>query len=83
MKNKVSSNFEKDMKELEEIVNQMNQGSLSLEKSMELFEKGLKISKKCSDKLNQAQQKVQKIVNSNTDEDIELEEISSSSDSQE
>ena len=76
-KNKTSDSFEKDMKELEDIVVQMNRGSLSLEKSMELFEKGLKLSKKCSSRLNQAQQKVQKIVNSNTDEDIELEDVSS------
>ena len=81
MKNKTSDPFEKDMKELEDIVNQMNKGSLSLEKSMELFEKGLKLSKKCSSRLNQAQQKVQKIINSNTDEDVELENFSSPSDS--
>ena len=78
---KTSDSFEKDMKELEDIVVQMNQGSLSLEKSMELFEKGLKLSKKCSSRLNQAQQKVQKIVNSNTDEDIELENVPSPADS--
>ena len=81
MKNKKSDPFEADMKELEDIVNQMNKGSLSLEKSMELFEKGLKLSKKCSSRLNQAQQKVQKIVNSNTDEDIELENVPSPADS--
>ena len=81
MKSKTSDSFEKDMKELEDIVVQMNQGSLSLEKSMELFEKGLKLSKKCSSRLNQAQQKVQKIVNSNTNEDIELENVPSPADS--
>ena len=66
------------MKELENIVDQMNKGSLSLEASMKLFEKGLKISKKCSSQLTQARQKVQKIINSNTDEDPELEDFSTS-----
>ena len=73
---KDKTNFEKDMKELENIVNKMAQGSLSLEESMKLFEKGLKISKKCSNQLNQAQQKVQKMINSNTEEDPEFEDIS-------
>lgn len=72
------TNFEKDMKELEDIVNKMAQGSLPLEESMKLFEKGLKISKKCSEQLSQVQQKVQKMVNSNTQEDPQLEEFSSS-----
>ena len=56
------SHFEEDMKKLENIVEKMSQGSLSLEESISLFEQGLKISKKCTDKLNQAQQKVQKII---------------------
>lgn len=81
MKSKKLDHFEEDMKNLESIVDQMNKGSLSLESSMELFEKGLKISKKCSDQLVQARQKVQKITNSNTDEDPELEDFSSSSSS--
>ena len=61
------SHFEEDMKKLENIVEKMSQGSLSLEESISLFEQGLKISKKCTDKLNQAQQKVQKIME-NSDE---------------
>jgi len=79
MKRKMS--FECNMKELENIVEQMSQNTLSLEKSIELFEKGISLSKSCSRELTQAQQKIQKIVNSNTEEDLKLEDFSISEDS--
>ncbi len=69
-------NFESNMKELENIVEQMSQNTLSLEKSIELFEKGVSLSKSCSKELTQAQQKIQKIINSNTEEDLKLEDVS-------
>ena len=75
-----SENFEEDMKKLEAIVSQISKGSLSLDESIKLFEQGMELSKKCSKKLNQAEKKVQKIINSNTDEDLELEDVSSHSD---
>ena len=71
-------NFESNMKELENIVEQMSQNTLSLEKSIELFEKGISLSKNCSKELTQAQQKIQKIINSNTEEDVKLEDFSAS-----
>ena len=74
-----SSSFEKDMKELENIVAQMGKGSLPLEESIALFEKGVKLSKKCSAQLNSAEKKIQKIINSNSLDDPELEEFSPSS----
>lgn len=74
-------NFESNMKELEKIVEQMSQNTLSLEKSIELFEKGMSLSKSCSKDLTKAQQKIQKIVNSNTEEDLQLEDFSISVDS--
>lgn len=70
------TNFESNMKELESIVEQMSQNTLSLEKSIELFEKGMSLSKSCSKDLTQAQQKIQKIINSNTEEDVKLEDFS-------
>ena len=73
---KKQMNFESNMKELENIVEQMSQNTLSLEKSIELFEKGISLSKSCSKELSQAQQKIQKIINSNTEEDLKLEDFS-------
>ena len=73
-------NFESNMKELETIVEQMSQNTLSLEKSIELFEKGMSLSKSCSKELTQAQQKIQKIINSNTEDDLKLEDFSTPED---
>lgn len=74
-------NFESNMKELENIVEQMSQNTLSLEESIKLFEKGMSLSKSCSKELTQARQKIQKIINSNTEEDVQLEDFSIPEDS--
>ena len=74
-------NFESNMKELETIVEQMSQNTLSLEKSIELFEKGMSLSKNCSKELTKAHQKIQKIMNANTEENLKLEDFSVPEDS--
>lgn len=50
--------FEKKLKRLEEIVKNMEDGNLPLEKSLELFEEGVRLSKECHTQLNAAEQKV-------------------------
>ena len=50
--------FEKKLKNLEDIVNKMESGELSLDKSLELFEEGVKLSKDCNKQLNAAEQRV-------------------------
>ena len=74
-KKNTSINFESRMKELEQIVQKMSQNTLPLNESIKLFEKGMSISKDCAQELNKAQEKVQKIINSNTEEDLELEDL--------
>ena len=44
-KNKELS-FEESLKELENIVDQLESGDIDLEKSVELYEKGIKLKKK-------------------------------------
>lgn len=51
-------NFEDAMKALEEIANELENGELSLDKSVEKFEKGIKISKKCNEILEKAEKKI-------------------------
>lgn len=51
-------NFEKTMAELEETVNKLEQGDVSLDESLELFEKGIKLSKSCQKILETAEKKV-------------------------
>lgn len=50
--------FEDAMTQLSEIVTQLESGNVSLDDSIALFEKGIKLSKQCSDILEKAEQKV-------------------------
>ncbi len=56
---KKSPNLEKSMSELEQIVEQLEGGELTLEKSLAQFEKGVKLSRECQKALTEAEQKVQ------------------------
>ena len=51
--------FEKSISELQDIVLQLEKGELSLEGSLEQFEKGITLARKCQDILNQAEQKIE------------------------
>ncbi len=50
--------FEESMKKLEQIVSTLEQGDISLEKSMALFEEGSKLSAALSKQLDAAEQQV-------------------------
>ena len=54
--------FEDAMKKLEEIVQSLENGDLSLEESLKGFEEGMKLVKLCSEKLEEADQRVQLLV---------------------
>jgi exodeoxyribonuclease VII small subunit len=54
--------FEKKLGRLEEIVQKMEKGELSLEDSLKLFEEGVKISRECHVQLNDAEKKVKLLV---------------------
>ena len=54
--------FEKKLTRLETIVQGMEGGDLPLEKSLELFEEGIRLSKECHVQLNQAEQKVKQLL---------------------
>ena len=51
--------FEDGMKRLEDIVRAMENGDLSLEKSMATFEEGMKLVKECQTKLNAVEKKIE------------------------
>ena len=53
--------FEKMMAELGEITEKLESGELSLSESMALFEKGVELTRKCGELLNEAKQKIVKI----------------------
>jgi len=50
--------FEKAMMALEQIVKELETGELPLEKAFEKFEEGVKLSKFCSEKLNETEKRV-------------------------
>ena len=62
---KVAVNFEKALKDLEKIVEDLESGDLSLEESLKSFEKGIKLTRQCQAELEKAELKVQKLVEEN------------------
>jgi exodeoxyribonuclease VII small subunit len=54
--------FENALKELEQIVEQLEDSEVSLEAALKLFERGIKLSQQCSAKLDDAEQKVERLV---------------------
>ena len=53
--------FEKAMSRLEKIVEELESGDLDIDKSLEVFEEGIKMSRLCSKKLNEAEAKIEKL----------------------
>ena len=51
-------NFEENMEELEKIVQELEKGELNLDDSIKKFEEGMKISKKCTEILEDAEKKI-------------------------
>lgn len=54
--------FENALKELEEIVERLEKGDLSLEESLQLFERGVGLARFCHRKLEEAKRKVEVLV---------------------
>lgn len=54
--------FEDAMGQLEKIVDALDSGDVSLEKSIDIYEQGAALQRHCEDKLKQAEMRVQKIV---------------------
>jgi len=50
--------FEESMKQLEQIVEELESGNLPLEKTLKKFEDGVKLSKACNKKLDEIEKKV-------------------------
>lgn len=62
--------FEESLTELDTIVHQLEQGELSLEDSMSLFERGLNLSQVSQVKLQDAEQKIQVLLNKDGQENL-------------
>jgi len=53
-----SINFEESINALEDLVNALENGDLSLEESLSTFEKGIRLTKECQQQLTTAEQKI-------------------------
>ena len=53
--------FEESLKKLEEIIDQLESGEIDLEKSVELYEKGMVLKNNCDEKLKKVELQIKKI----------------------
>ncbi|CUS97103.1 exodeoxyribonuclease VII small subunit [Candidatus Chrysopegis kryptomonas] len=54
--------FEQALRELQNIVDKLETGQVTLEEAIEMYERGVKLSKYCIEKLTQAELRIKKIV---------------------
>ena len=67
--------FEDNLKELETIIQELENGEIDLDSSIEKYAKAMKLVSTCEKKLNEVEEKVNKILNENgTLEDFNIEE---------
>lgn len=74
---KKSVNLEKALSELEKLVEEMEQGNLSLEESLKRFERGIALTSDCQQALQTAELKVQELIEKNgklLEKDFEVDE---------
>lgn len=58
--------FETSLQTLEKLVETIEDGQLSLDESLRVFEQGIALTKQCQDKLAAAEQRIQILTASNT-----------------
>lgn len=63
--------FEDSINELEEIVQKLEKGECPLDEAVKLFEKGVKISNECHKTLNEAEQKIKILTETDTKGEVE------------
>ena len=61
-------NFEASLKELEAIANSLEDENTTIDKSLELFEQGIKLSRDCSEYLEGVKQKITSLTDAERDE---------------
>ena len=66
--------FEENIKELETIIEELEKGEIDLDSSIEKYTKAMKLISSCEKKLNEVEEKVNKILNDGKLEDFSIEE---------
>jgi len=57
--------FEESLEELESLVEKLERGQLTLDESLETFERGMKLARLCSQKLTKADRKIEQLIEEN------------------
>jgi exodeoxyribonuclease VII small subunit len=57
-----SKNFEQSLQDLEKIVKELEKGDLPLEKALKRFEDGMALSQRCSQMLDETEQKISQLI---------------------
>lgn len=76
MEEKNTMNFEEAMKGLEQIAGELEKGNLNLDESVTKFEEGMKLSKICSDILEDAEKRISILIKNGeeiSEEDFKVE----------
>jgi len=60
-----AKSFEASLEALEQIVHELEHGDLPLEKSLELFEQGINLSRQCQERLSQAERRIEVLLRDN------------------
>ena len=71
MATKAKPSFEKAINDLEKIVKALESGDLPLEKALEKFEAGIKLSRYCTETLDEAEKRVTLLMGDETGEPVE------------
>ena len=74
MAEKKKMSLEESLERLEEIVKELENEKLPLDKSLKLYEEGVKLAGKCSGELENAKRKIQ-ILQQGKDGEIELSDV--------
>ena len=64
--------YEEAVKELQDIVNKLGTGNVTLDESLKLYTRGIELSKQCDEKLKQIEQKFS-VIDTKTGEETEAE----------
>ena len=72
---KEQQSFEEMMKELESIVQKLDNETVSLEESLDLYQRGMKLSSACYKTLKDAENKVNQLIKEETKDEDDVEEI--------
>jgi exodeoxyribonuclease VII small subunit len=63
--NTENKNFEDSLLELEDIVEKLENGQISLQESMEMFERGIKLAGICNQILQESEQRIEQLIERN------------------